>query len=93
MGVRIALGALPADVVRLVVRDGLILAGAGVGAGLVASLALAPVLRSMLYAITPRDPATLVAVAITVGVVALLASWIPARRASRLDPVQALRSD
>ena len=93
MGVRIALGALPADVVRLVVRDGLILAGAGVGAGLVASLALAPVLRSMLYAITPRDPATLVAVAITVGVVALLASWIPARRASRLDPEQALRSD
>ena len=90
---RLALGALPRDVVRLVVRDGLILAGTGIGAGLAVSLVLAPVLRSMLYSITPRDPVTLVTVAVTVGIVALMASWIPARRASRLDPVQALRSE
>jgi putative ABC transport system permease protein len=75
------------------VRDGLILAATGIGAGLAVSLVLAPVLRSMLYSITPRDPVTLVTVAVTVGIVALLASWIPARRASRLDPVQALRSE
>ena len=93
MGVRIALGALPRDVVALVVRDGLKLAAIGVAAGLVVAIALAPVLRSMLYAVTPRDPATFVAVGVMVTAVALIASWLPARRASRVDPVDALRSD
>ena len=93
LGVRIALGAMPRDVVGLVVRDGLKLAVIGVAAGLAVAIALAPVLRSMLYAVTPRDPITFLSVALTVCAVALLASWLPARRASRIDPVESLRSD
>ena len=93
LGVRIALGAMPRDVVGLVVGDGVKLALIGVTCGLVAAIALAPVLRSMLYAVTPRDPVTFLAVGATVTLVALLASWLPARRASKVDPVDALRSD
>ncbi len=93
MGVRVALGALPSDVVRLVVRDGMLVAGAGVAAGLLVALALAPVLKAMLYAVQPRDPATFLAVGGMVAAVALLASWIPARRASRVDPLEALREE
>ncbi len=93
MGVRVALGALPSDVVRLVVRDGMLVAGAGVAAGLLLALALAPVLKAMLYAVQPRDPVTFLAVGGMVAVVALLASWIPARRASRVDPLEALREE
>jgi putative ABC transport system permease protein len=93
MGVRVALGALPSDVVRLVVRDGVLMAGAGVAVGLFASVLLAPVLQQMLYAVQPRDPATFGIVGGMVIVVALLASWLPARRASRVDPLEALREE
>ena len=93
VGVRIALGALPRDVVRLVVGDGLRLALFGVGVGLFAAVLLAPALQSLLYAVTPRDPATFSVVAATVAAVALLASWLPAHRASQVDPIVALREE
>jgi predicted permease len=93
MGVRIALGALPLDVVRLVVGDGMLMAGAGVVAGLTGAIFLAPVLQKMLFAVEPRDPATFIAVGGMVVAVALLASWIPARRAARVDPMEALREE
>ncbi|HUO52875.1 MAG TPA: ABC transporter permease [Gemmatimonadaceae bacterium] len=93
MGVRVALGALPGDVVRLVVRDGVLMAAAGVAAGLAAAVLLAPVLQQMLYAVEPRDPATFGTVGGMVILVALLASYLPARRASRADPLEALREE
>jgi len=93
MGLRVALGALPSDVVRLVVRDGMLLTASGVVAGLLAAIALAPVLQQMLFAVEPRDPATFAEVAVAVMMVALLASYLPARRASRVDPLEALREE
>jgi hypothetical protein len=93
LGLRIALGAQPGDVLALVLRDGLALALIGVVAGLAAFLALGRFLRGMLVGITPTDPITLIAVTTAVLMVALIASWVPARRASRIDPFEALRAD
>jgi putative ABC transport system permease protein len=93
IGVRVALGAQPGDVFRLVVRQGAALAAAGLGIGLVASWLLTPVLRSWLYEIEPSDPGTFVGVAIVLGTIALLATAIPARRATKVDPVLAMRAE
>ncbi len=93
MGVRIALGARPSDVIQLVVGENLKLALAGIVAGFVASWALTRFLRSMLFEIKPMDPVTLAAVAIVLFSVALLACWIPAHRATRVDPMTALRCE
>ncbi|MCI0356823.1 MAG: ABC transporter permease [Acidobacteria bacterium] len=91
MGVRLALGALPGDIVRLVVKEGMRLAAAGIGLGLSGAFALTRFLGSLLFEVTPTDPATLVGVAILLAAVALAACWIPARRAARVDPMVALR--
>jgi ABC-type antimicrobial peptide transport system permease subunit len=92
-GVRLALGARPADVLWLVLRRGLALVAPGIGLGLAGALALGRALSGLLYVITARDPATLaVASAAMVGV-GLLASYLPARRATRVDPMAALRSE
>jgi len=91
IGVRIALGAVPADVVWLVMREVLWLVGTGVMIGLVAALALSRLVQSQLYGITPHDPVTIVAAALALAAVALLAGYIPARRATRVNPVLALR--
>lgn len=91
-GVRIALGASPADVLRLVIRQGATLAVIGVGIGLFAAIAVVRALDSVLYEISPWDPAAWVVSAATLLAVSLLASWIPARRALRVDPVNALRA-
>ena len=91
IGVRVALGAAPADVTRAVLRQGLSLVASGIGIGLIASLALARGLASLLYGVSPNDPSTLAGVAVFLGGVAMLASWMPARRATRLDPLSALR--
>jgi putative ABC transport system permease protein len=91
VGVRLALGAQPRQVLELLVAQATRLALVGVGAGVLLSLAVMPLLRNQLYAIQPRDPVTLAGVPAVLIAVALLAALIPARRAMRVDPVKALR--
>jgi putative ABC transport system permease protein len=93
IGVRIALGARAPTVISLVVGQGMRLTLAGVVLGLVTAAAGTRAMTSMLYEIDPLDPITFGAVALLLGVVSLLASYLPARRASRVDPVVALRSE
>jgi predicted permease len=92
-GVRLALGASPSAVRWLVVRQGIVLAGIGVGVGALVSLAAARVLESMMYETKSNDPLTYVVVVALLGVVAVAASYLPARRATRIDPLEALRSN
>jgi len=91
--VRIALGARPADVLHLVLRQGLIAVAAGIAVGLCAHLALSGALRSFVYGVTPIDPLTMIFVPLFLGGLAILASWFPARRATRVDPLVALRTE
>jgi putative ABC transport system permease protein len=93
IGIRIALGAQPEEVFRLVTGEGLRLALIGVAAGFAASLALTRVLHSFLYEISAIDPITYVTVAALLVAVGLLASFLPARRATRVDPLVALRHE
>jgi putative ABC transport system permease protein len=92
IGVRSALGAQVRDIVRLVVGQSMVIAGAGVTAGLVASFWLTGALQKFLYGVTPRDAASFVAVAIVLLIVSAIASIVPARRAARVDPVKVLRA-
>ena len=91
IGIRIALGAKRADVVRMVVGHGLRLSLVGIGAGLAAALALTRLMSSMLYDVRPTDFMTFAAVSTLLAGVAVLASYVPARRATRVDPIVALR--
>src|SRR6185503_17398195 len=91
IGVRIALGAQRRDVVSLVVSQGLKLVLLGSVMGLVAALAATRLVSSLLYRVTPTDPATFACVSLLLGLVAVLASWLPARRATKVDPMEALR--
>ena len=93
IGLRAALGATPARILRDFLRTGLSLAALGVAIGAMAALVLANALRSLVFGISPRDPVTLIGVSLGVGLVALLATWWPARRATRMDAALALRSD
>jgi predicted permease len=93
IGVRLAIGATPANVVTLFVREGAALTLAGVACGLAGALALTRALSTLLFGVTTTDPATFAAVAGALALVALVASYVPARRAARVDPVTALRSD
>ena len=93
IGVRLALGAIPAGVAGMMARQGGIVALAGVAAGLAGSLAGGRLLDSMLYGVRANDPAVLTVTTVAALAVALCACWLPARRASKLDPVQALRSE
>jgi putative ABC transport system permease protein len=93
IGIRMALGARQGDVLRMVLGGALRLALIGIAVGLGASLILARFLRSLLFAVGPTDPATLGAVSLVFACVALLASYIPARRATKVDPMEALRHE
>jgi putative ABC transport system permease protein len=91
MGIRMALGAAKRDVVRLVVLQGLTLTGAGLVAGLAASWALSRVMLSLLYGVEATDLGTFAGVSLLLGGLASVASYIPARRAAKVDPVVSLR--
>jgi putative ABC transport system permease protein len=93
VGIRMALGAQCRDVQRLVLRQGLTLAGLGIGIGLPGALAATQLLRSLLFGISPIDPVTYLVIPLLVLGVAGLACWVPARRAARVDPMVALRCE
>jgi predicted permease len=93
IGLRLALGAEPGAVMRMVVRQGGIVALGGIGAGLAAALAGGQAISSLLYEISPRDPQVFAATAVTLLAIALVACWIPARRAAGIDPITALRME
>jgi predicted permease len=93
IGIRVALGARSSDVTSMVLFDAARLAALGIGIGLVAALAATRMLKAMLYGVGARDPVTFALVAALIGVVALVASAIPALRAARVDPLQAMRTE
>ena|SRR5437762_2954602 len=93
IGVRIALGASTGSVLRLVLGQGLTLAAIGLALGLAAALATARLLTAMLFEIKPNDPSVYVSVVALLGAAALVASYIPALRASRIDPLTAIRQE
>jgi putative ABC transport system permease protein len=93
IGIRRALGALDGQVMRLVVGDGMRLALSGVACGVVAAFLATRAMRGLLFEVEAADPLTFVGVAMFVGLVSLLASYLPARRAARVDPTEALRAE
>ncbi len=93
LGVRLALGAQPHEIIQLVVRQGLRLIGWGLGAGLVAAFLLTRFLTGFLYGVSPHDPPTFALVPLLLATVALLACWLPSLRATRIEPNAALRSE
>ena len=92
-GVRIALGASRADLFRLVIGEGMRLPALGVGLGLIGALAVMRVIDHLLFQVSPTDPTTFVSVAMLLMAVSFMACWIPARRATRIDPIAALRCE
>lgn len=92
-GLRLALGAQPRDVVREALAAGLVPALAGLAVGLVGAFASAGLLRGLLFGVEPADPIVHVGVAATLLVIAAVASWLPARRAARSDPLRVLRTE
>jgi predicted lysophospholipase L1 biosynthesis ABC-type transport system permease subunit len=93
LGLRMAIGASPGNVMKLVLRQSLKLALIGTGIGLALTFAVARLMTSMVYAIRPNDPATFLIVAFTVAAISVLAAYIPARRAARIEPLAALREE
>ena len=93
LGVRLALGATPGAVARLVIGQGLSVTAAGIGLGLAGAWVMGRVLEGLLYGVTARDPLTLGVTIVSLSVVAVLACWLPARRASAIDPMRSLRAE
>ena len=93
IGIRIALGARRSNVLRLIVRHGMKLTCAGVFIGLLLGSGLTAVIASQLYGVSTADMITLAGMSLTLTVVALLACWLPARRATKVDPMEALRCE
>ncbi|HSA56280.1 MAG TPA: ABC transporter permease [Gemmatimonadaceae bacterium] len=92
MGVRMALGAHPSHIRSIVIRQGLVIAGVGMAAGLAGALALSQVLDSLAFGVSPRDPVVFVTVSLVLAAVVVLAAYVPARRATRVDPLESLRA-
>ena len=93
IGLRMALGASTGSVLRLILGQGLVLACLGLALGLAAAFALTRLLTSMLFQVQPNDPLVYLAAAVLLGLVTLVAGYVPARRASRIDPITALRQE
>jgi putative ABC transport system permease protein len=93
IGLRMALGASTSSVLRLILRQGLTCASLGLAFGLAAAVSGTRLLTSMLFQVQPNDPLVYVAVAVLLGLVTLIASYVPARRASKIDPLTALRQE
>jgi putative ABC transport system permease protein len=93
IGVRLALGARREQIVQMMLGQGMRLLGIGLGVGLLGAFAASKVLRTLLFEVNPSDPLTYIGVALLLAVVAALACWIPARRASRVDPMITLRAE
>ena len=93
IGIRMALGAVRRDVLALVVRQGFLLAAAGLAVGVAGALALTRVMRSLLFSVSATDPAVFGSIVALLAAVALLACYLPARRAARVDPMVALRQE
>ena len=93
IGIRMALGAGAGEILRLVLTRGMTLVGTGLAAGALGALLLSRLLDTVLFGVSQTDPVTFGGVMLTLGVVALVATWIPARRAMRVDPLVALRRD
>jgi len=93
IGIRMALGAQARDVLRIVIREGMTLALAGIVIGLLVAFSLTRWMETLLFGVRPTDPLTFTVIAAALALVALIACWIPARRATKVDPLQALRHD
>lgn len=93
MGIRMAIGARVGDVMAMVLGEGMRLAGTGIVLGTLASMAVTRLMTSLLFEVTATDPSTFAAISVLLGLVAVLACWIPARRATRVDPMTALRCE
>jgi putative ABC transport system permease protein len=93
IGIRMAVGARPGDVLGMVVGRAALLAGIGLAAGIAATLALGGLLAGIVYGVSPADPATLLATAALLAAAALAAAWLPARRAAAVDPATAIRQE
>jgi ABC-type antimicrobial peptide transport system permease subunit len=93
VGIRMAVGASARAILALFLREGIAMAALGVTAGLVIAAGVTRALRTLLFEVSPTDPLVFVAIAVLLSVVAVAAAWIPARRATRLDPLAALRED
>jgi ABC-type antimicrobial peptide transport system permease subunit len=93
IGVRVALGAQRRDILRMALGEGMVLVAIGLGVGLVGAAIVTRFLRSMLFSVTATDPLTFASIALLLAAVALLACFIPAQRATQVDPLVALRED
>jgi len=93
IGIRVALGAQRADIFRMTVGNGMLLVAYGIVSGLVGSILLTRFLRSLLFGVTPTDPATFISISTLLAAVALVACYVPARHATRVDPLVALREE